>query len=49
MSRWIASGDAIVSGDALQLVVEKLPGTNTLALTHRLDEALREMAAGLPA
>jgi Cu/Ag efflux pump CusA len=44
-------GDAISRGsapdDALQLVVEKLPGTNTLALTHRLDTALREMAPGL--
>ena len=44
-------GDAISRGsapdDALQLVVEKLPGTNTLALTHRLDDALREMAPGL--
>jgi Cu/Ag efflux pump CusA len=44
-------GDAVSNGsapdDALQLVVEKLPGTNTLALTHRLDNALREMAPGL--
>jgi Cu/Ag efflux pump CusA len=44
-------GDAVAPGvgpdDALQLVVEKLPGTNTLALTHRLDDALREMAPGL--
>jgi Cu/Ag efflux pump CusA len=44
-------GDAVTRGsapgDALQLVVEKLPGTNTLALTRRLDDALREMAPGL--
>src|SRR4051812_35428233 len=44
-------GDAVATGsgpgDALQLVVEKLPGTNTLALTRRLDDALREMAPGL--
>jgi Cu/Ag efflux pump CusA len=44
-------GDAISRGsapdDALQLVIEKLPGTNTLALTHRLDDALRAMAPGL--
>jgi Cu/Ag efflux pump CusA len=44
-------GDAVSTGagpdDALQLVVEKLPGTNTLALTRRLDDALKEMAPGL--
>ncbi len=44
-------GDAVAAGaapdDALQLVVEKLPGTNTLALTRRLDDALREMGPGL--
>src|SRR4051794_4324383 len=40
-------GDAVVKGgdrgDGLLLVVEKLPGTNTLALTRRLDDALDEM------
>jgi Cu/Ag efflux pump CusA len=44
-------GDAVSRGaapdDALQLVVEKLPGTNTLALTRRLDDALGEMGPGL--
>src|SRR3954451_9346165 len=44
-------GDAVAAGsapdDTLQLVVEKLPGTNTLALTRRLDDALREMGPGL--
>ena len=44
-------GDAVVGGrraaDDLLLVVEKLPGTNTLALTRRLDEALTEMRPGL--
>ncbi|MEA2322117.1 MAG: hypothetical protein QOD81_1967 [Solirubrobacteraceae bacterium] len=44
-------GDAVVkgadAGDGLLLVVEKLPGTNTLALTRRLDDALDEMRPGL--
>jgi len=44
-------GDAVAAGaapdDALQLVVEKLPGTNTLSLTRRLDDALHEMGPGL--
>jgi Cu/Ag efflux pump CusA len=44
-------GDAVVrggeDGDGLLLVVEKLPGTNTLALTRRLEDALDEMRPGL--
>ncbi len=41
-------GDAEVGErDGLVLVVEKLPGTGTLELTRRLDEALDELRAGL--
>jgi CzcA family heavy metal efflux pump len=42
-------GDAVVDGGAgLLLVVEKLPGANTLEVTRQLDEALAELEQGLP-
>ncbi|MEA2255802.1 MAG: hypothetical protein QOG35_1847 [Solirubrobacteraceae bacterium] len=41
-------GDAVVNhGNGLLLVVEKLPGTNTLDVTRRLDRALGELRPGL--
>jgi CzcA family heavy metal efflux pump len=41
-------GDAIVNGGGgLMLVVEKLPGANTLEITRKLDEALRELRPGM--
>ena len=42
-------GDALAADDAhLLLVVEKLPGVNTLDVTRGLDESLAVMEAGLP-
>ena len=42
-------GDALAADDAhLLLVVEKLPGVNTLDVTRGLDDALAVMEAGLP-
>ena len=41
-------GDAVVNdGDGLLLVVEKLPGANTLAVTRGVDEALAALRPGL--
>ncbi|MDT7571336.1 MAG: hypothetical protein QOE05_1510, partial [Actinomycetota bacterium] len=41
-------GDAVVNGGpGLMLVVEKLPGANTLAVTHRIEDALRELRPGM--
>jgi Cu/Ag efflux pump CusA len=44
-------GDSVVAGaganDSLLLVVEKLPGVNTLELTRKLDDALGELRPGL--
>jgi Cu/Ag efflux pump CusA len=41
-------GDAVVNnGTGLLLVVEKFPGTNTLDVTHGVDEALDELRPGL--
>ncbi|MEA2250469.1 MAG: hypothetical protein QOG70_711 [Solirubrobacteraceae bacterium] len=41
-------GDAVVNhGNGLLMVVEKLPGTNTLDVTRRLDRALDELRPGL--
>jgi Cu/Ag efflux pump CusA len=41
-------GDAIVgNGTGLLLVVEKLPGADTLQVTHDVDEALDELRPGL--
>jgi Cu/Ag efflux pump CusA len=44
-------GDAVVGrgrGPGLMLVVEKLPHTNTLGVTRRIDAALGELRQGLP-
>ena len=41
-------GDSVLrSGSGLMLVVEKLPGANTIEVTHRVNEALDELAPGL--
>jgi Cu/Ag efflux pump CusA len=41
-------GDAVVAGgDGLMLVVEKLPGANTIAVTRAVEEALDELRPGL--
>jgi Cu/Ag efflux pump CusA len=41
-------GDAVVAGgDGLMLVIEKLPGANTLAVTRAVEEALDELRPGL--
>jgi CzcA family heavy metal efflux pump len=41
-------GDAVVdNGAGLLLVIEKFPGTNTLDVTHGVDEALTKMQPGL--
>ncbi len=41
-------GDAVVNGgDGLMLVVEKLPGANTLAVTRGVEEALDDLRPGL--
>jgi Cu/Ag efflux pump CusA len=41
-------GDAVVgNGTGLLLVVEKLPGANTLEVTHDVEEALDELRPGL--
>ena len=41
-------GDALTKdGASLLLVVEKFPGTNTLDVTRRIEEALADMRAGL--
>src|SRR4051812_43586336 len=41
-------GDAVVAdGDGLMLVVEKLPGANTLAVTNAVEAALDELRPGL--
>lgn len=43
-------GDAIVGkgGKGLMLVLEKFPGTNTLEVTERVEQALTELKRGLP-
>jgi CzcA family heavy metal efflux pump len=42
-------GDALLAdGPGLMLVVEKLPGANTLEVTRRVEEALAELRPGLP-
>jgi CzcA family heavy metal efflux pump len=42
-------GDAVASADAdLLLVIEKLPGANTLAVTRGVDRTLAAMVPGLP-
>jgi Cu/Ag efflux pump CusA len=41
-------GDAVVGGDhGLLLVVQKLPGANTLKVTHEVESALDELRPGL--
>ncbi|MDA0160444.1 efflux RND transporter permease subunit [Solirubrobacter ginsenosidimutans] len=41
-------GDAVVAdGSGLMLVVEKLPGANTLAVTRAVEDALEELRPGL--
>jgi Cu/Ag efflux pump CusA len=41
-------GDAVLrGGPALVMVVEKLPGANTRAVTHEVETALKDMAPGL--
>ncbi|MGH2705798.1 MAG: efflux RND transporter permease subunit [Actinomycetota bacterium] len=43
------AGDAVINdGPGLMLIVEKLPWANTLEVTRGVDEALRELGAGLP-
>jgi len=42
-------GDAFVNnGNGLMLVIEKLPGANTLEVTRAVDQALAELGRGLP-
>lgn len=42
-------GDAVVNNNAsLMLVIEKLPGANTLEVTRNVDEALAALQPGLP-
>jgi Cu/Ag efflux pump CusA len=42
-------GDAVINGTPnLLLVIEKLPGVNTLAVTRDVDEALAALQPGLP-
>ena len=41
-------GDSVLrNGSGLMLVIEKLPGANTVDVTHGVDEALDELAPGL--
>jgi CzcA family heavy metal efflux pump len=45
----LLGGDAVINdGPGLMLIVEKLPWGNTLEVTRGVDEALAEMAPGLP-
>ena len=42
-------GDAVINqGDGLMLIVEKLPWANTMDVTEGVEEALAELAPGLP-
>lgn len=42
-------GDAVVDGGpGLLLVIEKLPGANTLGVSRKLDDALAQLRQGLP-
>ena len=43
------AGDAVINdGPGLMLIVEKLPWANTLDVTHGVEDAMRELAPGLP-
>ncbi len=43
------SGDGVINdGSGLMLIVEKLPWGNTLEITRQVEEALAQMAPGLP-
>ncbi len=41
-------GDAVLDGDGLLLVVERLPGASTAQVTDELDSALEALRPGLP-
>lgn len=46
---WPMIGDAVVNdGEGLLLIIEKFPWANTVAVTHGVEEAMAEMAPGLP-
>lgn len=49
MDTWPMIGDAVVNGGpGLLLIVEKFPWGNTVEVTHGVEEAMAEMAPGLP-
>ena len=46
---WPMIGDAVVNdGEGLLLIVEKFPWGNTVEVTHGVEEAMADMAPGLP-
>ncbi|NNF53670.1 MAG: efflux RND transporter permease subunit, partial [Acidimicrobiales bacterium] len=48
-STWPMIGDAVVNdGEGLLLIVEKFPWANTVEVTHGVEDAMAEMAPGLP-
>jgi len=46
---WPMIGDAVVNGgEGLLLIVEKFPWANTVEVTHGVEDAMADMAPGLP-
>jgi CzcA family heavy metal efflux pump len=46
---WPMVGDAVIDDElGLMMIVEKLPWANTLDVTHGIEEALADLAPGLP-